>query len=101
LNSVTMKTNTITRTAAPALFLIAWLLLPQTAQCFYNPSTGRWLSRDPIGEKGGPSLHGFVLNDAVGHMDYLGLLFSGQGNNAAHHGWTGVAEATESPASSN
>jgi hypothetical protein len=47
-----MKTNTITKSATPALLLIAWLLLPQTAHCFYNASTGRWLSRDPAGEPG-------------------------------------------------
>jgi RHS repeat-associated protein len=27
---------------------------------YYNPGTGRWLSRDPIGEKGGLNLYGFV-----------------------------------------
>ena len=24
---------------------------------FYNPELGRWLSRDPVGEKGGLNLH--------------------------------------------
>ena len=52
-----MKTNIITKAAAPALVLIAWLLLPQTGQCFYNPSTGRWLSRDPIEESGGDNVY--------------------------------------------
>jgi len=28
----------------------------------YNPILGRWLSRDPIGERGGRQLHGFVRN---------------------------------------
>jgi hypothetical protein len=45
-----MKTYHITRIAMPALALIAWLLVPQTAHCFYNASTGRWLSRDPLDE---------------------------------------------------
>jgi hypothetical protein len=40
---------------------------------YYNPSTGRWLSRDPIGEKGGLNLYDFVWNDAVNHWDKLGL----------------------------
>ena len=31
-----------------ALSLIFLLLFPQLGLCFYNPSTGRWLSRDPI-----------------------------------------------------
>ncbi|MGO8931772.1 MAG: hypothetical protein ACLQU3_33370 [Limisphaerales bacterium] len=46
-----MKTSTITKAAAPALLLIAWLVLPQAAHCFYNPSTGRWISRDPLGDE--------------------------------------------------
>jgi len=32
---------------------------------YYDPSTGRWLSRDPIGEMGGVMLYGFVDNDGV------------------------------------
>jgi RHS repeat-associated protein len=41
---------------------------------YYNPSTGRWPSRDPIGEKGGRNLYGFVANDPMGRFDKLGLL---------------------------
>ncbi|NDC74979.1 RHS repeat-associated core domain-containing protein [bacterium] len=40
---------------------------------YYNPSTGRWLSRDPIGIKGGLNLYGMVGNDSVNHWDKLGL----------------------------
>lgn len=40
---------------------------------FYDPVTGRWPSRDPIGERGGVNLYGFVHNDSLGHMDVLGL----------------------------
>jgi len=36
---------------------------------YYDPSTGRWLSRDPIEEAGGPNLSAFVGNDPVGHVD--------------------------------
>jgi RHS repeat-associated protein len=39
---------------------------------YYNPSTGRWLSRDPIGEKGEPNLYGFVNNDPGGKIDPRG-----------------------------
>lgn len=42
-------------------------------QRYYNPGTGRWLSRDPIEEQGGVNLYAFVRNDAVDHWDYLGL----------------------------
>jgi len=40
---------------------------------YYNPELGRWPSRDPIGERGGLNLYGFVGNDGVGGWDYLGL----------------------------
>lgn len=40
---------------------------------YYDPLTGRWPSRDPIEEKGGVNLYGFVGNDPVGHFDLLGL----------------------------
>jgi RHS repeat-associated protein len=40
---------------------------------FYNPSTGRWLSRDPIGEMGGKNLYGFCFNDSVYAIDDLGM----------------------------
>jgi RHS repeat-associated protein len=34
--------------------------------------TGRWLSRDPIGEEGGPLLYGFVANHPADAHDRLG-----------------------------
>jgi uncharacterized protein RhaS with RHS repeats len=40
---------------------------------FYDPLTGRWPSRDPIGERGGLNLYGFIGNNGVGKWDYLGL----------------------------
>lgn len=36
---------------------------------YYNPSTGRWISRDPLGERGGINLCGFVQNDPTGSFD--------------------------------
>jgi len=39
----------------------------------YQPSTGRWLSRDPIGERGGVNLAAFVQNSATSEIDSLGL----------------------------
>ena len=47
--------------------------LGREAQAFYNPSTGRWLSCDPIGEKSAVNLNGFVGNNAVNSSDLLGL----------------------------
>ena len=40
---------------------------------YYDPSAGRWLSRDPIGEQGGVNLYGMVRNDPVNSVDTLGL----------------------------
>jgi RHS repeat-associated protein len=39
---------------------------------WYDPVTGRWLSRDPIEEEGGVNLYGFVGNDGLGRVDILG-----------------------------
>jgi len=39
---------------------------------YYDPVTGRWPSRDPIGERGGVNLYGFVGNAGVNAWDYLG-----------------------------
>jgi RHS repeat-associated protein len=40
---------------------------------YYNASTGRWLSRDPIEEAGGLNLLCFVFNDAINALDPNGL----------------------------
>jgi len=40
---------------------------------YYDPVTGRWPSRDPIGEYGGLNLYGFVGNDPLRRWDLLGL----------------------------
>ncbi|PWQ94300.1 DUF1566 domain-containing protein [Leucothrix arctica] len=41
----------------------------------YDPETGRWTARDPIGFAGGDSnLYGYVLNDPINFVDQDGLL---------------------------
>ncbi|MGB7925160.1 MAG: RHS repeat-associated core domain-containing protein, partial [Pyrinomonadaceae bacterium] len=40
---------------------------------YYQPQTGRWLSRDPLGEEGGANMYGFVSNDPVSQIDPFGL----------------------------
>jgi len=40
----------------------------------YSPRLGRWTTRDPIAEKGGLNLYGFVGNNAVNLIDPSGLL---------------------------
>ncbi|MCK9305061.1 MAG: hypothetical protein M0P27_06655, partial [Bacteroidales bacterium] len=42
-------------------------------QRYYDPILCRWLSKDPIGIKGGLNEYGFVGNDGVNHWDKLGL----------------------------
>jgi RHS repeat-associated protein len=39
----------------------------------YDPELGRWLSEDPIQERGGLNLYGFVGNGPVMVVDLLGL----------------------------
>jgi RHS repeat-associated protein len=40
---------------------------------YLNTSTGRWLSRDPIEEKGGLNLYGLCNNDSQNRFDILGM----------------------------
>jgi len=40
---------------------------------YYDPITGRWPSRDPIEERGGMNLYGFVGNYGTGRFDRLGM----------------------------
>jgi hypothetical protein len=65
---MTMRQRIIISVLA-CVMLFAW----NQAQAFYNPSAGRWLSRDPIGESGGRNLFGFPGNDAVNVVDSSGL----------------------------
>ncbi|NGO39660.1 RHS repeat-associated core domain-containing protein [Limisphaera ngatamarikiensis] len=39
----------------------------------YSPALGRWLSRDPMVERGGLNLCGFVGNNPIDVIEYLGL----------------------------
>jgi RHS repeat-associated protein len=39
---------------------------------YYDPTTGRWLSRDPSEENGGLNLYAFLSNNGINFVDYLG-----------------------------
>jgi RHS repeat-associated protein len=39
---------------------------------YYDPVAGRWISKDPIGERGGISLYSFLSNQCVQNVDVLG-----------------------------
>jgi hypothetical protein len=52
--------------------LFAW----DQAQAFYNPSAGRWLSRDPLGESESKNLLECVRNDPINFVDTDGRQLS-------------------------
>jgi hypothetical protein len=54
-----------------ATLIGAVVLLTSVAdlQAFYNPGTGRWINRDPIGEHGGLNNYGVVSNCPVSLVD--------------------------------
>ncbi len=67
---------------------------------YYNRSSGRWPSRDPIGENGGLNLYGYVFNNPINWIDALGLDVtvhsrdvSGTGGTGAHS-WTEVSDTS-------
>ncbi len=49
---------------------------------FYDPANGRWINRDPIGEKGGTNLYAMVRNDGVNFVDVLGMVLNVNGDAA-------------------
>ena len=51
---------------------LVWLALPTSGWAYYNPESGRWQNRDPIGERGGVNQYQFVRNDPVHYLDDLG-----------------------------
>ncbi len=66
---------------------------------YYSPELGRWLSRDPIGERGGINLYGMVGNDPVNQVDVLGLsgradVASGRLEYSCKCGWIDWSHAT-------
>ena len=40
---------------------------------YYDPSTGRWTSEDPIGYVDGPNFYAYLHNNPINHFDRLGL----------------------------
>ena len=51
--------------------VLLWLAFAPLAQAFYNPSTGRWLNRDPAGERtsDGPNVNAFARNNPIDRFD--------------------------------
>ena len=69
-----MRTTTTQRTELRQLLLGAavWLAAVQSGLCFYNPSTGRWLNRDPIEDRGGANLFATLDNSLTAGVDATG-----------------------------
>lgn len=55
-----------------ALLIIAFV---EQAQAYYNPEEGRFINRDPIEERGGENVYGFLRNDGVNKLDKLGMQY--------------------------
>lgn len=53
----------------------------------YDPRTGRWLSRDPIGEEGGINLYGYVGGSPLSRSDPSGLITITAGGSLRIPGW--------------
>ena len=53
---------------------------------YYNAGTGRWISRDPIGENGGANIYACVWNDCLNKADSTGL-FDGDTGGSIQWEW--------------
>ena len=64
--------NKIQRWLWLGCLLLLWLSA-SPAHAFYNPTTGRWLSRDPLQEGGGANIYEYCKDEPVSRVDYVGL----------------------------
>lgn len=65
-----MTTCRIKYVAVTFFFL---MVLTSTVLAVYDPKTGRFLSRDPLGEPGGVHLYQYAANDPINNIDPYGL----------------------------
>jgi RHS repeat-associated protein len=74
--------NTVVNTDTGNLFTYKFSTKPADSETglyyygyrYYDPMTGRWPNRDPIAERGGINLFGFVGNDGISRFDILGTM---------------------------
>jgi uncharacterized protein RhaS with RHS repeats len=55
-----------------AALLLAILLIPNIAYGIYDPTEGRWITRDPIQEQGGLNLYAYCGNNPISLRDPSG-----------------------------
>lgn len=66
-----MKTLTKNLFAAT---MLAVMFKTTVVSAFLDPNLGRWIQRDPIGERGGINLYTFVGNNPINRVDPLGFI---------------------------
>ncbi|HEV2805455.1 MAG TPA: RHS repeat-associated core domain-containing protein [Chthoniobacterales bacterium] len=71
--STTLLATTPTDMNFTGLYRHAKSNLDLATQRAYDPDLGRWLSRDPIAERGGLNLYGYVQNNPPNRVDLIGL----------------------------
>ena len=70
---------------------------PLSGSCTLTPfpEMGRWLNRDPIGERGGINLYGMLENDAIDKIDLLGFNDYGSSSSCLRCKYTGASKVIE------
>jgi len=53
---------------------------------YYDPATGKWLSKDPLQEEGGVNLTAFAGNSGINTVDLLGLCYTKVNTNSGNRG---------------
>jgi RHS repeat-associated protein len=79
------RTTTVSGTILPTMQYAGYYehqtsVLALTKYRAYDSNTGRWLSRDPISERGGLNIYGYVDNQPSDLSDHFGLDYKLPGN---------------------